>query len=126
MNEEMGLRDVLDRAVLASLRELQEEGDPDIVVEIGGLFLKHSPEKVNAIMQSAENGDAKALQTAAHSLKSSSAYIGAMRLSTLSKELEMMARSNSLTGAKEKAQMLKDEFALAMQAIENEIKQANQ
>jgi HPt (histidine-containing phosphotransfer) domain-containing protein len=126
MNEEMGLRDVLDRAVLASLRELQEAGDPDIVVEIGGLFLKHSPEKVNAIMQSAENGDAKALQTAAHSLKSSSAYIGAMRLSTLSKELEMMARSNSLTGAKEKAQMLKDEFALAMQAIENEIKQANQ
>ena len=75
--------DVIDRSVLASLRELQDEGDPDIIAEVGGLFIKHSPEKVNAIMQSVENGDAKGLHMAAHSLKSSSAYVGAMRLSAL-------------------------------------------
>ncbi|MDD1748284.1 MAG: Hpt domain-containing protein [Methanothrix sp.] len=113
--------DVIDRSVLASLRELQEEGDPDIIAEVGGLFIKHSPEKVNAIMQSAERGDAKGLQLAAHSLKSSSAYVGAMRLSALAKELEMMGRSNSLEGAKEKAQRLKTEFELVMTALEKEI-----
>jgi len=115
--------DVIDRSVLASLRELQEEGDPDIIAEVGGLFIKHSPEKVNAIMQSAERGDAKGLQLAAHSLKSSSAYVGAMRLSALAKELEMMGRSNSLEGAKEKAQRLKAEFDKVMTALEAEIKQ---
>ena len=119
-------RDVLDQSVLASLRELQEAGDPDIVAEVGGLFIKHSPEKVDAIMQSVEKDDAKGLQLAAHSMKSSSAYIGAMRLSTLAKELEMMGRSNSLNGAKEKAKMLKEEFSLVMEAILAEIQMTGQ
>ena len=119
-------RDVLDQSVLASIRELQDAGDPDIVAEVGGLFIKHSPEKVDAIMQSVEKDDAKGLQLAAHSMKSSSAYIGAMRLSTLAKELEMMGRSNSLNGAKEKAQMLKDEFSLVMEAIRAEIQLTGQ
>lgn len=119
-------RDVLDQSVLASLRELQDAGDPDIVAEVGGLFIKHSPEKVDAIMQSVEKDDAKGLQLAAHSMKSSSAYIGAMRLSTLAKELEMMGRSNSLNGAKEKAKMLKEEFSLVMEAILAEIQMTGQ
>jgi HPt (histidine-containing phosphotransfer) domain-containing protein len=120
------LCDVLDQAVLASLRELQDAGDPDIVAEVGGLFIKHSPEKVDAIMQSVEKEDAKGLQLAAHSLKSSSAYIGAMRLSAMAKEMEMMGRSNSLAGAKEMAQKLKQEFTLAVKAIEAEIDHSGQ
>jgi len=113
--------DVIDRSVLANLRELQDEGDPDIIAEVGGLFIKHSPDKVNAIMQSVEKGDARGLHTAAHSLKSSSAYVGAMRLSALAKELELMGRSNSLEGARELAQKLKTEFMLVMTALEEEI-----
>jgi len=126
MKEGDTFRDVLDQSVLASLRELQEAGDPDIVAEVGGLFIKHSPEKVDAIMQSVEKDDAKGLQLAAHSMKSSSAYIGAMRLSTLAKELEMMGRSNSMNGAKEKAKMLKEEFSLVMEAILAEIQMTGQ
>jgi HPt (histidine-containing phosphotransfer) domain-containing protein len=113
--------DVIDRSVLASLRELQDEGDPDIIAEVGGLFLKHSPDKVNAILQSVESNDAKGLQLAAHSLKSSSAYIGAMRLSAMAKELEMMGRSSSLQGAVELAEKLNAEFSLVMTALEKEI-----
>ncbi len=115
--------DVIDRSVLASLRELQEEGDPDIVAEVGGLFIQHSPEKVNAIMESAEKGDTKGLQMAAHSLKSSSAYIGAMRLSAMAKELELMARSDALEGAPEKAKRLNAEFSRVLSAIRAEMGQ---
>jgi HPt (histidine-containing phosphotransfer) domain-containing protein len=115
--------DVIDRSVLASLRELQEAGDPDIVAEVGGLFIQHSPEKVEAIMKSAEAGDAKGLQTAAHSLKSSSTYIGAMRLSAMAKELELMGRTSVLEGAEEKAQRLNDEFGRVMSALRAEIEQ---
>ena len=111
----------LDQTVLASLRELQDEGDPDIVSEVGGLFLKHSPEKVKAILQAVENGDAKGLQLAAHSLKSSSAYIGAMSLSALAKDLEMMGRSGALEGAGDLAERLHKEFDLATEALQAEI-----
>ena len=109
-------RDVLDQSVLASLRELQEAGDPDIVAEVGGLFIKHSPEKVDAIMQSVEKDDAKGLQLAAHSLKSSSANVGAMKLHGLCRELEAQARDRQLADAAERVADLEREF-LAAQAI---------
>jgi len=117
--------DALDRSVLASLRELQDDGDPDIVAEVGGLFLEHSPQKIAAILQAVENGDAKGLQTAAHSLKSSSAYVGAMRLSELSRELEMMGRSQVMDGAEEKAEKLNREYKQVMMELDAEIQRSN-
>ena len=116
----------IDRSVLAGLRELQVKGDPDIIAEVGGLFIKHSPSKISAILQAAESGDSKGLQMAAHSLKSSSAYIGAMRLSALSKELEQMGRSNAMDGAKDKAKMLEAEYMRVMTALKVEIELANE
>ena len=115
-------KEVLDQSVLASLRELQEEGEPDILEEVGGLFLKHAPEKISAIEKAVEQKDANALKVAAHSLKSSSAYVGAMRLSALSKDLEMIGRSGSTVGSKEKSEMLKVEFLRVKIALELEIK----
>ena len=115
----------LDRSVLASLRELQDDGDPDIVAEVGGLFLEHSPQKIAAILKAVENGDAKGLQTAAHSLKSSSAYVGAMRLSELSRELEMMGRSQVMDGAEEKAERLNREYKQVMMELDLEIQRSN-
>ena len=115
----------LDRSVLASLRELQDTGDPDIVAEVGGLFLEHSPQKVAAILQAVESRDANGLKTAAHSLKSSSAYVGAMRLSEMSRELEMMGRSQALEGAAEKAERLNREYKRVMMELEAEISRSN-
>ena len=117
--------DALDRSVLASLRELQDDGDPDIVAEVGRLFLEHSPPKIAAILQAVENGDAKGLQTAAHSLKSSSAYVGAMRLSELSRELEMMGRSQIMDRAEEMAERLNREHKQVMMELDAEIKRSN-
>jgi HPt (histidine-containing phosphotransfer) domain-containing protein len=114
--------EAIDRSVLASLRELQEEGEPDIIAEVGGLFVKHAPEKISAIVQAVERGDAKGLQIAAHSLKSSSAYVGAMHLSAMSKELEQMGRYGAMESVKDKAEKLKEEYMRVMAALEAEIK----
>ena len=124
MDGEEGFCEAIDRTILASLRELQDVGDPDIIAEVGGLFVEHSPEKIKAILQAVENNDAKGLQVAAHSLKSSSAYVGAMRLSDMSKELEMMGRSNVMDGAKEKAERLSAEYKRVRTALDVEIKLA--
>ncbi|MGD0950926.1 MAG: Hpt domain-containing protein [Methanotrichaceae archaeon] len=113
--------EVLDRSVLASLRELQEEGEPDIVAEVGGLFIEHAPRKIAAIKKAASEGDTKALELAAHSLKSSSSYIGALKLSAFSKELEFMGRSGALEGSVEKAARVEIEFERVKAALEAEI-----
>lgn len=112
---------VLDRSVLASLRELQDEGEPDIVAEIGDLFIKHAPQKIASIKKAASEGNAKALEVAAHSLKSSSSYIGALKLSAFSKELEFMGRNGSLEGSVEKAATIEAEFKRVKAALEAEI-----
>jgi HPt (histidine-containing phosphotransfer) domain-containing protein len=114
-------QELLDKSVLASLRELQEEGEPDIVAEVGDLFLKHAPLKIAAIKKAASEGNAKALEVAAHSLKSSSSYIGAMKLSAISKDLEFMGRSGALEGSVEKAALIEAEFERVKAAIEAEI-----
>lgn len=114
-------QELLDKSVLASLRELQEEGEPDIVAEVGDLFLKHTPLKIAAIKKAASEGNAKALEVAAHSLKSSSSYIGALKLSVISKELEFMGRSGALEGSVEKAALIEAEFDRVKAAVEAEI-----
>ena len=113
--------EVLDRSVLASLRELHEDGEPDIVAEVGSLFIEHAPRKIATIKKAASEGNAKALEVAAHSLKSSSSYIGALKLSALSKELEFMGRSGALAGSVEKAAIVETEFKRVKLALEAEI-----
>jgi HPt (histidine-containing phosphotransfer) domain-containing protein len=68
--------EAIDNTILASIRELQGEGELIIVEEIGGLFIKYVPDKILAIEKAAEKNDIKALMVAAHSLKSSSAILG--------------------------------------------------
>jgi len=114
--------EAIDSTILASLRELQEEGESDIVDEIGGLFVKYAPDKIFAIEKAAEKKDSKALMIAAHSLKSSSAYIGAMRLSALSKELEEMGRSGQMDRALDKAKELRAEYERARASLEKEMR----
>jgi len=75
---------------------------------VSGLFLQLSPDKVKTILEAAEKSDVWAIQLSAHSLKSSSACIGAMYLSALVRELEMMGRSGTLDRAREGAEKLRE------------------
>jgi HPt (histidine-containing phosphotransfer) domain-containing protein len=113
------LQGAIDISALASLQELQDEGEPDIVVEVAGLFIKHAPEKLLAIEKAAKIGDAKAMQIAAHGLKSSSAYVGALRLSEMCKELEQAGRSDDLDKAVEKAEAIKAEYERARDELDS-------
>ncbi len=54
--------------------------------------------------------DPNAVKAAAHTLKSSSAQVGAVRLSALCKELEALGRSGSLGGAAELAEEIAGEL----------------
>ena len=116
----------IDGDVLAKLRQLQESDEPDIVTEVCELYVKHAPEKISAIEKAAENGDAKGLQIAAHSLKSSSSYVGAMKLAEICRELEQMGRSGLMDNAKDKTKSAKVEYFRVISALQFEIELAKQ
>ena len=66
------------------------------------IYLESSPKLLQALRDAIaqdEAGAAEAIRQAAHSLKSSSANLGAVVLSDLCKELEQMGRDNRTTDA---------------------------
>ncbi|HET7520217.1 MAG TPA: Hpt domain-containing protein [Candidatus Limnocylindria bacterium] len=86
---------ILETGVLAELLESTGD-DVEFVRELLDTYLAETPEHMAAIRQAIEADDAAALVRPAHTLKSSSATLGAMRMSAIGRELEMAGRSGSL------------------------------
>ncbi|GAF90523.1 unnamed protein product, partial [marine sediment metagenome] len=109
---------VLDPGPLEEIRELQAEAGNDLLVRVIGAYFDSAPGLVEAVANAVEKGDATALADAAHPLKSSSASLGALRLSELCKELEAIGRTGSTDGASDLLGDFLSEFARARRALE--------
>ena len=93
------LNEPLDYKVLDSLRQLQREGRPDIVQQVINLFFNDAEDLLRDLTEGAENKDTELLHQASHALKSVSANVGAIILSSRCGELEVMARAGTVAGA---------------------------
>lgn len=101
---------VIDWAVLDDLRALQDEGEPDFAQEMINLFLESAPLLIEALRGAIDAGDAAQLQRNAHTLKGSSASLGARRVSAVCLELEKLGRAGELAGASKWLAELEHEF----------------
>jgi CheY-like chemotaxis protein len=86
----------VDRAVLLELRDMQEEGDEDVVGRIIELFLRETPARLLALSQAVGRGDAQGCQREAHTLKGSCSSVGAWQMAALCAEVEDAARRGVL------------------------------
>ena len=92
---------MLDQKALDNIRAVQQEGAPKLLDKVINIYFQESPKLLLALRDAvAEDNAAKMIGRAAHSLKSSSANLGATRLAALCRDLEEMARANRTTGAK--------------------------
>ena len=89
---------ILDDGVLTELTE-STGGDIGFVRELIETFLADTPPQLDAMTAAVQADDADALVRPSHTLKSSSATVGAMRLSSVARELEMAGRTGSLEPA---------------------------
>jgi HPt (histidine-containing phosphotransfer) domain-containing protein len=80
------------------------QGDRELLVELGTLFLADAPAQVTAVREAIDRGDATALRFAAHALKGSAATLTARRVAKRAFELEAMGASGNLAGARESLQ----------------------
>lgn len=90
----------IDPRVLDELRELGGDDDPGLLLELIDLFLADAPRQLEEMSRGFATNDARLLERAAHTLKSSSANLGAMTLSSLCKRMEEIARENELAGVR--------------------------
>jgi len=93
--------EAVDMTVLKGFEEIQAEGEPDLVVELIDLYLEDVPRKIASMLEAVAGADGAALRSAAHSLKGSSASLGAFGAAALCEELEHVSKADSLqnTGA---------------------------
>jgi HPt (histidine-containing phosphotransfer) domain-containing protein len=74
-------------------RQLGKLGGPAFVQKMTALFIEHAPPRLAAIVQGVQQGDLAAVEFAAHSLKSSAANLGAVRVQELAERIEVLAAS---------------------------------
>ena len=109
---------IVDPAVLADLRQLDETGE--LLVTLIGHFLDETPQRLAAMQTALSQANAAALAEAAHTLKGASGNLGANRMQQLCGELQTLGRAKDLTTARERLDALEAEFQLVWQALARE------
>jgi HPt (histidine-containing phosphotransfer) domain-containing protein len=95
----------------AALDRLRRFGGGKLLGEMIALFLVAAPERIGTARSAAAQGDAESAERALHSLKSSAAQLGALRLQRLSERGEHQVRAGSLAGVGALATELGEELS---------------
>lgn len=95
----------------AALDRLRRFGGGKLLNEMIALFISTAPERIQAARSGVDTGNVAAAEMALHSLKSSSAQLGAMQMQRLSERGEQLARSGTLDGVDRIVADLVEEFA---------------
>jgi HPt (histidine-containing phosphotransfer) domain-containing protein len=91
---------LIDFAVVDELRE-SVGGDRAFVADLASTYLSEGDGHVQQIADALARGDVAGVVRPAHTLKSSSAALGAARLAAISKEIEHAAREGRTDGLEE-------------------------
>ncbi|MFT7570825.1 MAG: CheY-like chemotaxis protein/HPt (histidine-containing phosphotransfer) domain-containing protein [Paracoccaceae bacterium] len=109
----------LDDAIISPIRE----NKPDLWKRLVRLYLANTPEYLDAMENALSTRDRAALCMAAHSMKSSSANLGAMELSSLCEELEIGADTEDVGTERLLVSKIRQEFAIVSIALQNSTNQ---
>jgi CheY-like chemotaxis protein len=107
----------IDPAVIAELRQFQEEGEPDILLELAEAFQFETPPLLEALHIAVRDEQPEALKRAAHNLKGSSYNLGARTMAELSSELESLGKQGTVKGANGLITKLEQEYRRVCQAL---------
>ena len=106
---------VIDQQTIDQLRELMGS---DFMVELIDTYCQETGMLIEQLYQTLASRDTAAFGRCAHSIKSSSASLGALIFSQQARELEMMGKANDLSEAESKLEKLAADFVLVKQSLE--------
>ncbi len=108
----------IDPKAIAAIVALQPPGGEDILKNVVSLYLDSSLPLMQGLGEALAGKNAEAFTRAAHTLKSSSAYLGALTFSGMCKEMEMLGRAGQLDGAACRRAALEAEYARVRAALD--------
>ncbi|XVE62935.1 hypothetical protein DITRI_Ditri06bG0159300 [Diplodiscus trichospermus] len=102
------------------LQELQDENNPDFVVEVVSLFFEDSERLLNELTKALEqqNIDFKKVDAHVHQLKGSSSSIGAQRVQRICIAFRNYCEEQNVQGCLKCLQQVKNEYSLVKTKLE--------
>ena len=107
---------VLDPAVIAELRESTGD-DEAFILELIEAYVAEATGYLDDMIRAATTGDVAAVVRPAHTLKSSSASVGAMRLAGICRSIEEAGREGRANGLAEQVQEAHTTWAATIDAL---------
>jgi HPt (histidine-containing phosphotransfer) domain-containing protein len=107
---------IIDQATFDGLKEMV--GD-DFVDELVETYLEDSPDLLADLHQALDDGDAGVFRRTAHSLKSTSASMGALNFAALARELENIGQEERLDEARPLLAQLEASYEQVAQALKD-------
>ena len=111
---------VLDPRTLAGIRAMRKPGAPDLLAKVAGIYASNSRMLVDEIKSAVLSNDQARLLRGIHTLKSSSANVGATGLAEICKEIEALPRDGHLDLACVLVERLLVEHREVLQALEQQ------
>jgi HPt (histidine-containing phosphotransfer) domain-containing protein len=113
----------IDSKVLNNIQVLQRKGGADLLSRVVRVYLDQSSNLLDDLQDAVHGNDPKAIRGRAHSLKSSSANMGAMRLTTLLKEMEEIGRNGETAKAPSLMLEIQKEYKVVRETLESLLKE---
>ena len=111
---------VIDHQVLDSLKKLGKAKAKGIVTTIIEQYFEDAPQNIAKIHNAIAEGNPQALRHASHSLRSSSANLGAFVLSQYCQDIEDMARQGSTEISSQQLMQIEAEYEKVKTALQSE------
>nr|WP_320132825.1 Hpt domain-containing protein [uncultured Holophaga sp.] len=109
---------ILDSNTLEQLLTL-DDGNLGLFLEMLELFKEDTPSRIEVLSPLLDAANAQELADVAHAIKGAASTMGAVRLRAAAAAIEASARTENLNGSTASmVQRLKDEYALAIEAME--------
>lgn len=104
---------VIDPQAIENLRALNPDDGDEFLREIIGIYLEDTPLRIAELEQSLAAGETPKFTRAAHSVKGSSANVGANAVRAIAEQLEHQSAKQGLADVAPLIATLKTEFARA-------------
>lgn len=113
----------IDEEVVDQLIQISSEVEgSNLFEELVGLFKSETPSRVNEMRNAFKDKDYETLHRAAHSLKSGSAYLGASKISNISKLIELDSSDLALKEDVEKLLLeIEDSYTVAIDYLTSKL-----
>jgi len=103
----------IDPGAIRNLRELNPGDDGEFLREIIGIYIDDTPNRIAELKKAMATGDVPLFTRAAHTIKGSSANVGAIALKGVAERMEMLSRREGLGGMPPLVADCEAEFARA-------------